>query len=76
MRYHLPSVPHLCSVCFITFMDSTKANYVLENFDTKLRLRKALPPPGWDKTQHFWWTTEVYFCKKKKKKFSVRLRLR
>ena len=27
-----------CSVCIITFMDSSKANYALENFDTKLEL--------------------------------------
>ena len=28
--------PHLCSVCFIKFMDSCKANLVLENFAKKL----------------------------------------
>ena len=28
--------PHLCSVCFITFMDSCKANLVLGNFAKKL----------------------------------------
>ena len=46
--------PHLCSVCFITFMDSCKANLVLGNFAKKLGFvqqrpknaggRVALPP--------------------------------
>ena len=35
--------PHLCSVCFITFMDSSKANLVLEKFDKKLGFGQTPP---------------------------------
>ena len=37
------STPHLCIMCFITFMGSSKANLVLEKLDKKLGL--ADPPP-------------------------------
>ena len=37
------STPHLCIMCFITFMGSSKANLVLEKLDRKLGL--ATPPP-------------------------------
>ena len=37
--------PHVCSVCFITFVDSCKANLVLANFDKKVRIRSDPPPP-------------------------------
>ena len=36
--------PHLCSVCFITFMDSCKANLVLGNFAKKLGFGQTPPP--------------------------------
>ena len=45
--------PHLCSVCFITFMDSSKANLVLEKFDKKLGFGQAPPPPVWSKRPNF-----------------------
>ena len=45
--------PHLCSVCFITFMDSSKANLVLEKFDKKLGFGQTPPPPGWSKRPSF-----------------------
>ena len=38
------STPHLCIMCFITFMGSSKANLVLEKLDKKLGL--ADPPPS------------------------------
>ena len=44
--------PHLCSVCFITFMDSSKANLVLEKFDKKLGFGQT-PPPVWSKRPNF-----------------------
>ena len=44
--------PHLCSVCFITFMDSSKANLVLEKFDKKLGFGQP-PPPVWSKRPNF-----------------------
>ena len=40
--------PNLCSVCFITFLDSSKANLILDNFNKKLGFSQT-PPPGWDK---------------------------
>ena len=34
--------PHLCSVCFITFLNSSRANLVLQNFNIKIG---QTPPP-------------------------------
>ena len=45
--------PHLCSVCFITFMDSSKANLVLEKFDKKLGFGQTPPPLFGPKDQFF-----------------------
>ena len=50
--------PHLCSVCFITFMDSCKANLVLGNFAKKLGFGQT-PPPGWSKRPTF----PIFFLK-------------
>ena len=38
--------PHLCSVCFFTFMDSCKVNLVLENFAKKLGFGQTFPLVG------------------------------
>ena len=43
------SHPHLCSVCFITFLDSSQANLVLDNFNKNLGFGQTPPPPCWDK---------------------------
>ena len=57
--------PHLCSVCFITFMDSCKANLVLGNFAKKLGFGQT-PPPGWSKRPtfpiFFWRLPLLYWC--------------
>ena len=45
--------PHLCSVCFITFMDSCKANLVLGNFAKKLGFGQTPPPLVGPKDQLF-----------------------
>ena len=44
--------PHLCSVCFITFKDSSKANLVLEKFDKNLGFGQT-PPCLVQKTKFF-----------------------
>ena len=56
--------PHLCSVCFITFMDSCKANLVLGNFAKKLGFGQTPPPWLVQKTNfsHFFLMKAPLIC--------------